>query len=61
MTNSTDVSDVKMTGFGHRLYLIRERHVRVEMKPRLRAEELHIFVYSFYYTPPDTLLELTHT
>ena len=30
MTNSTDVSDVKMTSFGYRVDLIRERHVRVK-------------------------------
>ena len=30
MTNSTNVSDVKMTRFGHRVDLIRERHVRVK-------------------------------
>jgi hypothetical protein len=29
MTNSTNVSDVKMTRFGYRVDLIRERHVRV--------------------------------
>ena len=27
MTNSTDVSDMKMTRFGYRVDLIRERHV----------------------------------
>ena len=30
MTNSTDVSDMKMTRFGYRVDLIRERHVRVK-------------------------------
>ena len=29
MTNSTDVSDMKMTRFGYRVVLIPERHVRV--------------------------------
>ena len=29
MTNSTDVSDMKMTRFRYRVDLIRERHVRV--------------------------------
>ena len=32
MTNSTDVRDVKMTRFGYRFDLIRERHVRVRVK-----------------------------
>ena len=40
MTNSTDVSDMKMRRFGYRVDLIRERHVRVKMKPRLPAKEL---------------------
>ena len=44
MANSTDVSDAKMTRFGYRVDLIRERHVRVKddqvKEPRLRAEEL---------------------
>ena len=30
MTNSTDVSDMKMTRFGYRVDLIRERDVRVK-------------------------------
>ena len=30
MTNSTDVSDMKMTRFGYRVDLIRGRHVRVK-------------------------------
>ena len=30
MTNSADVSDVKMTRFGYRVDLIRERHIRVK-------------------------------
>ena len=30
MTNSTDVLDTKMTRFGYRVDLIRERHVRVK-------------------------------
>ena len=29
MTDSTDVSDVKMTRFGYRVYLFRKRHVRL--------------------------------
>ena len=36
MTNSTDVSDVKMTRFGQRVDLMSAS----KMKPRLRAEEL---------------------
>ena len=30
MMNLTDVSDMKMTRFGYRVDLIRERHVRVK-------------------------------
>ena len=30
MTNSTDVSDIKMKRFGYRVDLIRERYVRVK-------------------------------
>ena len=30
MTNSTDVSEMKMTRFGYRVDLIRERHVGVK-------------------------------
>ena len=43
MTNSTDVSDMKMTRFGYRVDLIRESQKDMsesKMKPRLRAEEL---------------------
>ena len=41
MTNSTDVSNVKMTRFGYRVDLIRERHVRVKDEAKImRAEEL---------------------
>ena len=41
MTNSTDVSDMKMTRFGYRFDLIREKDMsESKMKPRLRAEEL---------------------
>ena len=37
MTNSTDVSEVKMTRFGYRVYLIRERHVRVENEAKIAS------------------------
>ena len=42
MTNSTDVSDVKMTRFGNRVKLICSEKDMSEskMKPRLRVEEL---------------------
>ena len=35
MTNSTDVSDMKMTRFGYRVDLIRERHVRVKDETKI--------------------------
>ena len=35
MTNSTDVSDMKMTRFGYRVDLIRERHVRVKDEAKI--------------------------
>ena len=37
MTNSTDVSDVKMTRFGYRVDLIRERHVRVKDEAKIAS------------------------
>ena len=37
MTNSTDVSDVKMTRFGNRVDLIRERHVRVKDEAKIAS------------------------
>ena len=37
MTNSTDVSDVKMTRFGYRVDLIRERHVRVKDEAKIES------------------------
>ena len=37
MTNSTDVSDMKMTRLGYRVYLIRERHVRVKDKAKIAS------------------------
>ena len=37
MTNLTDVSDVKMTRFGNRVYLFRERHVRVKDKAKIAS------------------------
>ena len=39
MTNSTDVSDVKMTRFGYRVNLIRERHVRVKGEAKIASKE----------------------
>ena len=35
MTYSTDVSDMKMTRFGYRVDLIRERHVRVKDEAKI--------------------------
>ena len=40
MTNSTDISDVKMSRFGYRVDLIRERHVRVKDEAKI-ASRLH--------------------
>ena len=37
MTNSTDVSDMKMTRFGYRFDLIRERHVRVKDEAKIAS------------------------
>ena len=39
MTNSTDVSDVKMTRFGYRVDLIRERHVRVKDEAKIASRD----------------------
>ena len=35
MTNSMDVSDMKMTRFGYRVDLIRKRHVRVKDEAKI--------------------------
>ena len=35
MTNSTDVSDMKMTRFGYRVDLMREGHVRVKDEAKI--------------------------
>ena len=40
MTDSTDVSDVKMTRFGNRVICSEKDMSESKMKPRLRAEEL---------------------
>ena len=37
MTNSTDVSDMKMTRFGYRVDLIREGHVRVKDEAKIAS------------------------
>ena len=37
MANSTDVSNVKMTRFGYRVYLIREGHVRVKDEAKIAS------------------------
>ena len=39
MMNSTDVSDMKMTRFGYRVDLIRERHVRVKDEAKIASRE----------------------
>ena len=39
MTNSTDVSDMKMTRFGYRVDLIRERHVRVKDEAKIASRD----------------------
>ena len=47
MTDSTDVSDMKMTRFGYRVDLIRERHVRVEDEAKIasRGTDLKTLVW----------------
>ena len=37
MTNSTDVSDMKMTRFGYRVDLIRKGHVRVKDEAKIAS------------------------
>ena len=37
MLNSTDISDMKMTSFGYRVDLIRERHVRVKDEAKIES------------------------
>ena len=37
MTNSTDVSDMKMTRFGYRVDLIREGHARVNDEAKIAS------------------------
>ena len=37
MTYSTDVSDVKMTRFGNRVDLFRERHARVKDETKIAS------------------------
>ena len=37
MTDSTDVSDVKMTRFGNRVYFFRKRHVRVKDEAKIAS------------------------
>ena len=37
MTKLTDVSDVKMTRFGYKVDLIRERHVRVKDEAKIAS------------------------
>ena len=59
MTNSTDVSDVKMTRFGQRVDLFRERHVRVKNEAKIASREtdwdwvllhtLKIFLTNIFY------------
>ena len=39
MRNSMDISDVKITRFGHRVDLIRERHVRVKDEANIASRE----------------------
>ena len=39
MTNSTDVSDMKMTRFGYRVDLIRERYVRVKDEAKIASRD----------------------
>jgi len=51
MTNSTDVSDVKMTRFGYRVDLVEERHVRVkdEAKIASRGTDWDVVVEVVFY------------
>ena len=37
MTDSTDVSDVKTTKFGNRVYLFRKRHVGVKDEAKIAS------------------------
>ena len=37
MTKSTDVTDIKMTRFGYRVDLIRERHARVTDEAKIAS------------------------
>ena len=39
MINSTDVSDMKMTRFGYRVDLIRERNVRVKDEAKIVSRD----------------------
>ena len=50
MTNSTDVSDMKMTRFGYRVDLIRERHVRVKDEAKIASrgtdwDDIIVYIY----------------
>ena len=51
MTNSTDVSDMKMTRFGYRVDLIRERHVRVKDEAKIASrgntiyQSINMFIF----------------
>ena len=40
MTDLTDVSDVKMTRFGNRVYLFRKKHVRVKDEAKIATKNL---------------------
>ena len=44
MTNSTVVSDMKMTRFGYIVDLIRERHVRVKDEAKIVSNKNHWFI-----------------
>ena len=48
MTNSTDVSDVKMTRYGYRFDLIRERHVRVKDEAKIASRGTNGSIASFH-------------
>ena len=50
MTNSTDVSDVKMTRFGNRVDLFRERHVRVKDEAKIASRGTDWSYSKSYYT-----------
>ena len=57
MTDSTDVSDVKMTRFGNRVYLFRKRHVRVKDEAKIaRRRHVVLVITAWKYHTTQLLL-----